>query len=273
MKVTYDIPNIRKTLKAINTLFNIPVFFLSLNGDNVASYIALGEQHFCFQAESHPELHKKCVDCDQCLLERCKKSHTAEWHFCHAGLFDGIVPILKNGIHVGYLFFGHVRTKDSKYSETITAKELQKAYDTLSCFSVDYLESLTAFLSGINFDKFIQINENDDAEEEFEKYFYDILTNYIHRNMDQDLSIASICDHFHVSRSFFYKKWCIYSDISFSDFVMQQRLNRAKTMIRETNLPIQNIATCVGFNTYSHFFYSFKKRIGMTPSQYKKKTS
>ncbi|NAS30428.1 helix-turn-helix domain-containing protein [Flavobacteriaceae bacterium R38] len=60
----------------------------------------------------------------------------------------------------------------------------------------------------------------------------------------------------------------------FFDFVNHYRIKKAERMLvnaKEENLTIQQIMYDVGFNSKSSFYAAFKKQIGMTPSEYKKR--
>ncbi|MDW3647627.1 MAG: AraC family transcriptional regulator [Bacteroidia bacterium] len=60
----------------------------------------------------------------------------------------------------------------------------------------------------------------------------------------------------------------------FFDFVNQYRINKAENMLlnsTEEKLTVQQIMYDVGFNSKSSFYTAFKKKTGMTPSEYKKK--
>ncbi|WP_376774462.1 helix-turn-helix transcriptional regulator [Paenibacillus eucommiae] len=54
------------------------------------------------------------------------------------------------------------------------------------------------------------------------------------------------------------------------DFVNEVRIERALELIRRNAHTITQIAFQVGFHHLSHFICTFKKRTGITPSEYKK---
>ena len=53
-------------------------------------------------------------------------------------------------------------------------------------------------------------------------------------------------------------------------YVMERRVEVAKSLLRETALPIANLSTRVGFSTHSHFCVMFQRLTGQTPSAYRK---
>jgi two-component system response regulator YesN len=54
----------------------------------------------------------------------------------------------------------------------------------------------------------------------------------------------------------------------FMDFVTLLRVQRAKHLLRESNLRIKEIACATGFQTTSHLDHVFTKREGMSPRRY-----
>lgn len=58
--------------------------------------------------------------------------------------------------------------------------------------------------------------------------------------------------------------------MNFSDYVAQLRIQRAKELLSDESLSIQEIAEIVGYNDYYYFTKVFKKVQGISPSKYRK---
>jgi AraC family transcriptional regulator len=56
-------------------------------------------------------------------------------------------------------------------------------------------------------------------------------------------------------------------------YVIQRRVERAKTMLRHTDLPISRIAYETGFASQSHLATTFKRNVGETPGAYRRSTA
>lgn len=61
-------------------------------------------------------------------------------------------------------------------------------------------------------------------------------------------------------------------DMSFFDYVNLHRIDRAKRMLNslDRNAAVLKVAYSVGFNSNSAFYTAFKKRVGMTPAQFRR---
>jgi len=53
--------------------------------------------------------------------------------------------------------------------------------------------------------------------------------------------------------------------------IIDIKINKAKQYLRETTLPVHIISRHVGFNPPEYFTKAFKKAVGLTPIQYRKK--
>lgn len=58
--------------------------------------------------------------------------------------------------------------------------------------------------------------------------------------------------------------------MNFSEYISQLRIQRAKELLADESLSIQEIAEIVGYNDYFYFTKVFKKIQGISPSKYRK---
>ena len=54
-----------------------------------------------------------------------------------------------------------------------------------------------------------------------------------------------------------------------TNYIIERRLERAKELMQETDLPIADIALRSGFSSQSHFTTSFRRFVGVTPSSFR----
>lgn len=79
-----------------------------------------------------------------------------------------------------------------------------------------------------------------------------------------DLAILTKSNKFHLAKAF--KR---YTGFAPHDYLICLRINQAKLLLRNTTLPANKIAHEVGIHDINNFNYLFKKRVGMTPIQYR----
>jgi len=57
---------------------------------------------------------------------------------------------------------------------------------------------------------------------------------------------------------------------SLSDYVLQQKMERAKELLRTSDEPLSTLAERLGFSGQSHFCRVFKDRVGLTPARFRR---
>jgi AraC family transcriptional regulator len=95
----------------------------------------------------------------------------------------------------------------------------------------------------------------------------DLKLDYIHAHVDQDLSLAELASVINISPTYFARLFKQEMGISPHQYVIQQRVEQAKSMLSKTDLAIADIAFQVGFSSQSHLTKQFKRIIGITPKQ------
>jgi YesN/AraC family two-component response regulator len=96
--------------------------------------------------------------------------------------------------------------------------------------------------------------------------------NYIHEKYSEmDLSVNTITDRFVISPSYFSRIFNEFTGNSFPDYINNLRLEKAKEMLTQNSVKeISEIGYSVGYRSNTYFASSFKKRYGVTPSEFRK---
>lgn len=84
-----------------------------------------------------------------------------------------------------------------------------------------------------------------------------------------DFSITALADRFHVSTAYMSQLFKKELNVNFSDYLWSLRQKKAQTLLRETELPIEEVSLAVGYVNTSSFRRKFKQETGITPSQYR----
>jgi len=93
---------------------------------------------------------------------------------------------------------------------------------------------------------------------------------YVTNNYGEKLRLstaAKLCD---LSRFQFSRNFKRDQGLTFRDFVLQMRIQRAAQLMRQSSaLSVTEAAFIVGFNDVSHFSAMFRRQLGATPSSYR----
>lgn len=92
-----------------------------------------------------------------------------------------------------------------------------------------------------------------------------ILDNYTNK-----ISISSLAQKYYLNKYSFIRSFKKQVGISPYAFLINTRINKAKTLLERTQIPVVQISAEVGFDNINNFIRNFKSRLGITPSQYRK---
>ncbi len=90
---------------------------------------------------------------------------------------------------------------------------------------------------------------------------------YIRKNLHQKLSIENIAKLAYVSKSNFFRMFKDELGTSPNEFILQERINRAKELLKSKN-SIKETAYQTGFSDTNYFTRVFKQLVGVTPKNY-----
>ncbi|CAA7392540.1 MULTISPECIES: AraC family transcriptional regulator [Chryseobacterium] len=95
---------------------------------------------------------------------------------------------------------------------------------------------------------------------------------YIHENYYKNPNVNDVASMVHLSTAAFCRYFKKQTDMTFTDFVNQYRINQAKTLLLQ-EISISEVAYKVGYESISYFNKLFKNLVEETPSDFKKKYS
>lgn len=92
---------------------------------------------------------------------------------------------------------------------------------------------------------------------------------YIDENFDKLITRDTVAAHLKISPNYFSRVFREQGAMTFSDYVTQVRIGKAKFMLEKYDLPLSQIAQRCGFNDFNYFYKVFKKVVGRTPTEYR----
>jgi len=93
--------------------------------------------------------------------------------------------------------------------------------------------------------------------------------NYIHDHLDQDIRLADLATLLNMSQFHFSHMFKQAIGTSPYQYLLQQRIERAKQLLKAGDRSISDIALICGFNSHSHLSKQFRQLTGTTPKAYR----
>jgi AraC-like DNA-binding protein len=96
---------------------------------------------------------------------------------------------------------------------------------------------------------------------------------FIERNLSKGVTLEEAADFAHVSPCYLSRLFRKKMNRTFISYLKGQRIERAKTLLRNSDLPIANVSLDLSYADANYFCKAFKKEVGISPSQYRQQFS
>jgi AraC family transcriptional regulator len=92
---------------------------------------------------------------------------------------------------------------------------------------------------------------------------------YIQAHLDRDLRLADLAAIVGMSQYYFCRLFKRSLEISPHQYVLHERIERSKRLLKQKDLAIVDIALMCGFKNQSHLTTLFRKSTGTTPKNFR----
>ena len=255
MLIHYDVEKINLVLR---DFYNATGIRIELFNDSFVP-ISSNQQamcNYCRDIQENSRNQRGCMDFDRMLLQRSRESGKTEQSICPFGLLNIVSPIRYNGMVLGYLFFGQMKTH---------ARMTSELYAQLPLTSATKIESISHLASILIGHILTENMLGPDTDEPLQK-----AVAYIHANLNQNLSIRQIASQIHVSKNLLYRRFHQRFGCTIGEYINKKRVEQSLDLLANTNMTMEEISQHVGFSSASYYTRNFKKQMGTTPLKYKK---
>ena len=148
-------------------------------------------------------------------------------------------------------------------AHTLFSSEERDELITKSLDAVPYMFNYLRYLiqRAVEYNSFI--NEKDSV--------VDIVLNYIHQHYSEDISRTMLADMVYLNPDYLARLFKKQTQTSIINYITTYRLEKAKELLLNPDIPVGTVALKVGYGNYSYFSKLFKDVIGCTPNEYRKK--
>ncbi len=93
--------------------------------------------------------------------------------------------------------------------------------------------------------------------------------NFIKKNLNKDLSRGSLAKEVYLSVDYLSRTFKTETGKSLTVYIAEQRIEKAKEFLENSNLTVSQIALEVGYHNFSYFSKTFRDITGFTPNEYR----
>ena len=97
------------------------------------------------------------------------------------------------------------------------------------------------------------------------------VANYIQHHLSEPITVENIARELFLSRPYLSRKFIEETGESLTDFVLKEKTEEAKRLLRYSDKSLTAISNFLGFSSQSHFSRVFRKYSGSTPGEYREK--
>nr|WP_312577239.1 response regulator [Sedimentibacter sp.] len=157
-------------------------------------------------------------------------------------------------------------SQEMNFNSTVSAS---KQLDKMKAKRIPYYDKYSMYMEmvkiiNIIFDEII--NSSLTSEKDMKN-----VVNYIERNIKNGITLEDVSNYANMSVYYLSKIFKKEMNINFITYITDKKIEIAKDMLENTDDPIINIAIELSYNEANYFSKAFKKKVGMTPSEYRER--
>ncbi len=223
---------------------------------------AIHSKPFCEHKKSTPDGLDKCFKCRNLALRKAIETKLPFGGHCFNGVYEYCCPVIISGKTVAVIFVGNILFSNQAFND-----ELKKFENS---FELDFPEEqCEKICSIINAHIKLLLKEYSNIQSDYDPLIENI-RNYIEEFLHHDISVSQISLIFNYSEKYIGKLFKRSMGISIREYICERRLDKAYSLLENSNMSVAKTASLVGFNSVTYFSKKFKERFLKAPSDCRK---
>lgn len=274
MELQLDFQQLRQLLESFHCITHVNIGIFSPEGEGLCA-IPETDCSFCRILKSDPRFCERCIQQNREAF-RIAREKGLYLYRCHAGLYEAVIPLMCENTPAVYLMLGQA------VPDLPVEQSLQELARRLKGHS--RLEELLAEFPRMPRRTEEEVRASARIMEACAGYIYlnslvfpsqDSLSvqlqRYIQANFSRYLSLREMADALGVGVT----RMCtaVRSECGTTPHAMltEYRMHRARQLLRQTKLPVREIAARVGLADYNYFSRRFRQCTGCSHSEYRRR--
>lgn len=274
MSLLYNDAELIELMQDFYSISGIRIVLFDANGEELVAY-PRGEHSFCHCMRKNPEFLSRCQESDRCAFETCRQTNKLHISKCHAGLIEASVPMISDGRIIGYMMLGRITDKKNKIELVGAVKtrcreygidsETEEKIKKIRYRSEKQIRAAAKILDACC--EYVRLRE---LVHPSGQRLIDSVERFVEEHISEEISVDRICSEFNISRTKLYETVRPFMNCGIAAFIKNKRLERAKELLKTTDMTITEISDACGFSDYNYFLREFKKKYGTTTKQIRK---
>lgn len=274
MSLLYNDAELIELMQDFYSISGIRIVLFDANGEELIAY-PRGEHSFCHCMRKDPEFLSRCRQSDRRAFETCRQTNKLHLSICHAGLIEASVPMISDGRIIGYMMLGRITDKKNKTELVGTVKarcreyvidnETEEKIKKIRYRNEKQIRAAAKILDACC--EYVRLRE---LVHPSGQRLIDSVERFVQKHISEEISVDRICSEFNISRTKLYETVRPFMNCGIAAFIKNKRLERAKEMLKTTDMTVTGISDACGFSDYNYFLREFKKKYGITAKQIRK---
>lgn len=180
-----------------------------------------------------------------------------------AELLSKAISIAHNTYIDNSVFDSHKKCVNMKPADGIPTGNQQLYKNYLEIFIIKIIQYIESKYGDVSYD----------SKEDFDKAIYKKILGILNDSIYSDFTIDYLCDKLNYSKTYLFNIFKKYSDNSIIQQYNLYKIEEAKRLLSDTDIPVYNISNRLKYCSPYYFSNTFKKITGMSPVQYRKNTT
>ena len=224
------------------------------------------EIHYIFEGEIKLRCGEDILDVNK---GDCIVINSNELHEGLSGSCSYICMLLPPAFFCSNYVIMERKINDEHISELFN--KIIEQYRSKTKVSTLYINGYASLLAGCLVEKY---SKEELSESRYRKYVQKAekineAVTYINNNCTCDVRTKELSDMVHLSEGHFCNLFKAVTGKTAKDYILNLRLDKAKDLLKDTDMTITEICYCCGFSDPNYFARIFKKKIGLSPSSFR----
>ncbi|WP_337102677.1 helix-turn-helix domain-containing protein [Paenibacillus sp. YIM B09110] len=111
---------------------------------------------------------------------------------------------------------------------------------------------------------------NKDVQSQGQSNIIEKVKDFVEEALHQNITLKEISNTLHFNCSYLGQKFKFQENMTFNEYLLQQRMEKAKMLLENTDLKVYEIASEIGYTEMDWFYKKFKAYTGVSANEYRK---